>query len=256
MNAARLLPVLFFVYATTALFSTAALACWPLDERREIEGFAEMEGTLILSFKDAVDCAPLRDARVMLGELEFSTDGKGYLMLPMAPFAAQMDATMPVTVSHPGHITLKTDLIIAAGTVLNRRMVLSRALPPGKTRFVLSWNDEPLDLDLHLKGPGFHISYRNMHSASGNANLDRDELNGFGPETITLHRIQPGAGYRVWVDNFSNDGDFTGAETLSVYQGEHLLQQVRLKPGSHRALLMLKLENGGTERVNQPSPRP
>jgi hypothetical protein len=233
-----------------------AQACWSLDERKEIDGFAELDDVLILSFKDAVDCKPIAGARVKLGELEYTTDGRGYLKLPMAPFAAQMDARLPLEIHARGYIPLLTDLEVAAGTVLNRRLVLSPALPPGKLRFVLQWGMTPEDLDLHLKGPGFHISYRNMRNAPNRARLDQDETEGLGPETITLDRIRGDAEYGLWVDNYSNDEAFSGHEVVYVYQGDRLLRKIRLPRTGQRAIHVLDIRSGAPQFINQPSPRP
>ena len=116
----------------TKIISIVAVAnaCWSLEERRDIEGFSELDNILVLSFRDAVTCKPVDGATVRFGELEYRTDESGNLELPMQPFAAQMDAKIPVTVERRGYITLEANLIVAAGTVLNRRMVMSQALAP------------------------------------------------------------------------------------------------------------------------------
>lgn len=231
-------------------------ACWPLKERTEIDGFAELDGVLILSFKDALNCNAVVQAKVLIGDLEYTTDGRGYLKLPMEPFAAMMDARAPLKIIKSGYITLDTELVVEAGTVLNRRMVLSPALPAGKARFVLQWDDEPEDLDLHLTGPGFHISYRNMQNAPNRAQLDQDETNGYGPETITLQNIRPDAAYALYVDNYSGDDNFHGTERIQVYSGNHLLREIRLPRTGQRAVKILDITQGQFQFVNAPSPRP
>lgn len=237
-------------------FPAALQACWPLQERTEIDGFAELDDVLILSFKDALDCKPVNNARVIIGELDYTTDGRGYVKLPMAPFAAQMDARLAISVTRRGYIPLTTDLVVAAGTVLNRRLVLSPALPPGKVRFVLQWNDQPEDLDLHLKGPDFHISYRNMKNVPNRARLDHDEREGYGPETITLDRILPAGNYGLWVDNYSADAIFAGSEQVFVYVEDRLLRELRLPRTSQRAVQVLQIRQGNFEFLNTPAPRP
>jgi len=231
-------------------------ACWPLKERKEIDGFSELDDVLILSFKDAINCKPINDAKVFIDELEYKTNSQGYLKLPMASFFDQMDARTSVRVEKQDYISLSTELIIEAGTVLNRKMVLSPALPPGKVRFVLQWNSEPEDLDLHLKGPEFHISYRHMKSAANKAKLDRDEMYGYGPETITLDRINQSAAYSLWVDNYSDDGDFQGAEEVVIYSGSKMIRKIPLISTSKQAIKVLEINQGEFKFVNKPSPRP
>ena len=235
------------------LFTGSSQACWNLKERSNIEGFAELDDVLIISLKDAISCKPLVNAKLLLGELEYKTDSQGYIKLPMQPFASQMDARMSLQASKTGYITLSTDLLVEAGTVLNRRLVLSPVLPPGKTRFVLQWADEPEDLDLHLTGPDFHISYRNMKSAPNQARLDVDELEGYGPETITLDRIDVGQVYNLSAHNYSNDADFKGVELLYVYAGNSLIKEMRLPVSNKRTVHLLQVKNGKYEFLNRPS---
>ena len=66
-------------------------------------------------------------------------------------------------------------------------------LPSGETRLVLNWGSQPGDLDSHLltpeiEGQNYHISYSNRGSANSApyATLDTDDVNGYGPETITI----------------------------------------------------------------------
>jgi hypothetical protein len=253
MNTSLFFRLALSVFLCTPLF---AQACWPLDERKEIDGFSELDDVLILSFKDALNCRPLDGTLVVIGDSEFRADDRGYVKLPMAPFTEQMDARLTIRISRSGYIPLTTDLVVAAGTVLNRRMVLSPALPPGKVRFVLHWGLQPEDLDLHLKGPGFHISYRNMKDAPNRAKLDHDELEGLGPETITLDRTRPNAHYGLWVDNYSGDETFTGGERVYVYVGDRLLKEIRLPRSSRRAVHILDIDGGQFRFINTPSERP
>lgn len=73
-------------------------------------------------------------------------------------------------------------------------------------RIVLSWGQEPADLDAHLTGPNadasrFHIYFSARESAT--AKLDRDNTNSFGPETITITQINSGV-YRYSVHDYTN----------------------------------------------------
>jgi len=240
-------------FISLMLFTGLSQACWNLKERSNIEGFAELDDVLILSLKDAISCKPLVNVDVMLGELEYKTDSRGYIELPMQPFASQMEASMSLKASKPGYISLSTDLLVEAGTVLNRRLVLSPVLPPGKTRFVLQWADEPEDLDLHLKGPDFHISYRNMKNAPNRARLDVDELEGYGPETITLDRIDARQVYDLSVYNYSNEADFKGVELIYVYSGDRLVKEMRLPANKKRSVQVLQIKNGKFNFLNKPT---
>ena len=245
--------ILTFVLVLTHI---TAQACWPLNERKNIDGFAELDGVLILSFKDAVNCKAINNAQVFIGDKEYTSDETGYVEIPMDPYFEMMDERFPLKVIKPGYITLQTELIVAAGTVLNRKQVLSKALPEGKLRFVLQWEDKPKDLDLHLKGPDFHISYRNMKNVPNKAKLDHDEVEGYGPETITLERLSTNASYSLWVDVYSNEGVLSGHENALIYSGDQLVKKIQLPSTSKRGVHILDIVGGSLEIINQPGNRP
>lgn len=95
-------------------------------------------------------------------------------------------------------------------------------------RIVLNWGARPLDLDSHLVFPGNHV-YFSEKSGDG-ANLDVDDTDSYGPETITLQRSGNGVAYEYAVYDFSNR-DRPASEQLSdssatvfVYVGESLVR--------------------------------
>jgi len=241
--------------ALLSLMSPLLFACWGPQERAEIEGFSEMEGKLILSFKDAVNCEPIKGATVVLGVDRFETNHLGYIELSMAPFENTMDKHILLSVEKSDYIHLKTDLIVSAGTVINKRFALSHALPPEKVRFVLQWDELPKDLDLHLKSSGFHVSFRDKKYIPNQAKLDRDEMSGFGPETITLDKVLVGEEYNLWVDNYSGAPSFQGKARVDVYSGNQLFRSIQLASSSHKAMHVLTVKNGGIEILNRPSSR-
>lgn len=223
--------------------SVVQAACWERKEYREIEGFSEMENKLILSFKDAVSCDALENVTVKLGELVFTTDTRGYVTLSMAPFMDGGNFNIPMSVSKQGYATIKTKLKVAAGTVLNKRMLLSPSLAGNSMRFILQWNAEPNDLDLHLEGNGFHVSYRHMR-AGGAATLDQDEQQGFGPETITLNNVKQGQYYKLSVVNYSAEADMDEAAKVLVYVGDKLERIIPLIKTESRNVGVLEINNG------------
>lgn len=100
-------------------------------------------------------------------------------------------------------------------------IALSPRVREGELRIVLTWGDWPLDLDSHLTGPDgsggrFHVYYSNERFLGPNgisAELDRDDRDGFGPETITLTGYQDGL-FRYSVHDFSNS-ESTWSKALS-----------------------------------------
>jgi len=235
-----------------SLVSPALLACWGPQEHAEIEGLSELEGKLILSFKDAINCQPIQNAKVILGPVQLTTNQLGYAELSMTPFENMMDEQIPLSVKKPEYISFKTDLIVSAGTVLNKRFALSRALAPEKIRFVLQWAEKPKDLDLHLKSHEFHVSFRNKKYIPNKVKLDRDETRGFGPETITLDKIQTGEEYNLWVDNYSGSPNFQGKARVNVYAENRLYKSVPLPNSTRRSIHVLSIKNGKIEILNRP----
>lgn len=95
-------------------------------------------------------------------------------------------------------------------------IALSSSLLDGEVRFVLEWNDDPADLDAHLieEGGDQHVSF--MNEKTEDAELDIDDRNGNGPETITLHNLQ---GHFVYgVHKYFGSGSLANSgATVTVY---------------------------------------
>ena len=81
-------------------------------------------------------------------------------------------------------------------------------------RIVLRWGETPTDLDSHLIGPGFHVSYMNMkYDIDGKraVELDHDDTDSYGPEIITIRILTPGT-YIYYVHDYSNGNDVNSTE--------------------------------------------
>lgn len=112
------------------------------------------------------------------------------------------------------------------------------ALSPNEVRAVLSWGLDPVDLDAHFTGPSpgqpadvtneegrFHM-YWNTEWATGGgvAWLDVDDVDSYGPETITLSpavgetQLRPGT-YRYTVYHYAGIGMIDDSVTVELYVG-------------------------------------
>jgi uncharacterized protein YfaP (DUF2135 family) len=108
-------------------------------------------------------------------------------------------------------------------------------------RIVLNWGAQPRDLDSHIAFPGNHIYFANKTGATGaQANLDVDDTDSFGPETITISKKHAGESYVYAVHDFtnarqpgSNELSESGAKVL-VYVGQSLVRSyyVPNRPGN------------------------
>ena len=98
---------------------------------------------------------------------------------------------------------------------------------PGEIRMVLNWGAEPRDLDSHLKTPEidgqtYHIMYSSRGDATSPpyATLDIDDVDGYGPETITIKQSFSGT-YIYYILHFGASpgaGSFpSSGGTIQIY---------------------------------------
>ncbi|MEC0231204.1 S-layer homology domain-containing protein [Paenibacillus alba] len=97
-----------------------------------------------------------------------------------------------------------------------------------EVRIVLTWGENPRDLDSHLVGPtvngnGFHTWYANRVNSNNEltyADLDLDDTSSYGPETTTIRKTVDGK-YRFYIHHFSGSSTLrtSGAE-VKVFSGD------------------------------------
>ncbi len=101
---------------------------------------------------------------------------------------------------------------------------LSPIPEPGEIRMVLNWSSEPPDLDSHIRTPeiegtSYWIYYGNRGSGETVpfVTLDVDDVNGYGPETITIRQSYTG-NYVYYIKDFGQTGQlyFSGG-TVQIY---------------------------------------
>jgi len=73
-------------------------------------------------------------------------------------------------------------------------------------RIVLTWAQNPLDLDAHviLTDGTTEVNFDNKKSPDGHITLDVDNKQGFGPETVSFLNPNPGV-YKFYVQRYSNE---------------------------------------------------
>jgi hypothetical protein len=187
-----------------ALLPLMALA--QIDEMREKLNDQVMlieEGKMTLRFVNAMNDEPVAEALVEIeGIGDFETDGMGRVIFD----APEKDDVFPIKFSKARYFDLKTTFEIAAGTIFYNRFAVSPLIARENLRIVFEWGKRPDDLDAHLEKFGdYHISYHNMKvSDDGEAKLDRDDRESYGPETITIKKIDGRATYSFYVKDYSN----------------------------------------------------
>lgn len=156
--------------------------------------------------------------------LKAKTDAAGKASFD-SPFGGTDDATTSLIVKKDGYSNLVVKCPCAG---------LTYAISPHMTtldglRVVLDWGASPRDLDSHLSYKGNHVYFSNKKGLG--ANLDVDDVDGFGPETITITKKQAGERYLYAVHNFT-EGDKKGSVSLAttakakvfVYVGSSLVR--------------------------------
>jgi hypothetical protein len=211
--------------------------------------------TLVYGYvKDAVTGAPVEGARVELaskGDLSVrtaSTNAEGKYVV-MADFGS-----WKLSIVKEGYIGWKDEVdFIKAEYPAREDAHLSPPLADKQLRFVLSWGASPPDLDAHVIGPAmggtaaggaaggaageFHISYRTMTAYAKRYFLDRDDTNGYGPETITLQNLDPGT-YVFAVHDYTDRGASKGTRlsysdaVVRVYRESQLIDEARIDEGA------------------------
>jgi len=96
-------------------------------------------------------------------------------------------------------------------------------------RVVLTWGRSPADLDLHATFPDNHVFFD--HKLGRDANLDVDDTDGSGPETITIERKAFGQPYLFAVHDYTNRehperaGLAESSARVFVYVGQTLIRR-------------------------------
>lgn len=146
------------------------------------------------------------------------------------------ESSYTVRATLPGFIEY-TNQILGIGTndTATLNISLSPALSAGQMRIVLRWSQNPRDLDAHLltptiQGRSYHIFFGNRGRASVIPfdTLDRDDTDGFGPETISMYRLFPGR-YVYYVHRFAGTDSLRNSQAVvEVYTDAGLVQTIRI----------------------------
>ncbi len=123
-----------------------------------------------------------------------------------------------------------TVTVVADTTVtVEEEIVAYTVLSSGRYRFVLTWGQNPSDLDSHLYVPLSggatydEVYYGDKVASDSSANLDWDDTTSYGPETITITTRNTGT-YYYSVYKYSGSGDIkTSGAVVKVYGSSGLI---------------------------------
>lgn len=181
---------------------------------------------------DATNRRGIQGARVSVGDAFTYTDTNGnYILVGVRPGAARADfdarkrvVRLREPVQFNNRSTLSTLHLHAErdqyfdyddyqfeaqlGQTVTNKFSMSPVFDG--VRFVLNWDLEPADLDAHLLTPvigdtSYHVQYplanRGNKESPPFATLDFDVQDSYGPETLTMYRLEDGI-YRFFVKKF------------------------------------------------------
>ena len=223
-----------------------------------------MNGQIPLRFFNALDRSPVSGALIHIPNVgNFTTDQRGRILFPKIP-----DGAYTLTFSKEGFITTDITFRVQLGGVVFNWFNVSPGIPDKDYRIVLEWGERPADLDIHFEKSGgtggYHISYSRMRMAEdGNAVLDRDERQGYGPETVTIGRIDSNATYICWVHDYTNRNNPQSVQmaqngaTIRVYSNNRLVNTFHIPAGAAGTKWnVFRIERGGRlVGVNTVDPR-
>jgi hypothetical protein len=228
----RLLIPVFALWLCAGLFAQDGDRAEDLRIQRRLMEY-KTEGLIPLRFASAVDGKPIAGAKVaMEGIGEFETNREGIITFP-----EREDGWFTLEFSKEGFVTTEMDFEIKLNNQFSNRFSVSPEMERG-LRVVLDWGERPEDLDLHFeKQGGYHIAFWNTHSAEdGSAFLDRDDMQSYGPETITVEQIDSAAVYDIYVTDYTNQ-DREASRALSqsgavvrIYRGDRLAEAFTVPP--------------------------
>jgi hypothetical protein len=210
MNPRRQALVLLSLFAACAAPRAALAADAKTIRENAAASDDSLDNKLTLYFRDALTGLAVSSADVTLDGAAGTTDAGGKVTFAFPKVDQNDDQTVVAEVSKKGYISAKVPLLFRLGMIFDVHYSISPTLPPGALRLVLDWADEPADLDAHLvKQGGFHVSYQDSHDVAGEAKLDHDAKHGYGPETITIAKLDPAATYSYYVRDYTDRGDKT-----------------------------------------------
>lgn len=185
-----------------------------------------------IHFINAITGDPVSGAKVMIENLgSYKTDSSGTITFPKQP-----NGSIKAIFRKDGFISAIYNIDIASETIFRNRFIVSPTMEAEQFRIVLSWDKQPEDLDAHfLETRSYHISFRNTRVLNdGSGQLDRDDMDGYGPESITVSQIDPESEYHFFVYKYTSKKKpsayplSSSKATVWVYGNNRLLNVIQI----------------------------
>jgi len=216
------------------------------------DDFGTITGTVV----DAQTNAALANVAVSVTGtgLSTTTDASGAFTIADVPAGGQS-----VVARLDGYVETSQGIIVLDGAVTETSIGMLQIGAGGDhVAAVLSWGQDPRDLDLHMSGPDgsggrFH-AYFGSRTPVSHVDLDLDDTTSFGPETMTVRPTESGnyvpGDYHVWVHHFSGEttlGQSSAAITLFAAGSQVAQYSVGSATGDSSQLIWLVVNFTVTE---------
>jgi len=185
-------------------------------------------GTVQGVVRDATTGGSISDATVAVNGVQTTSGVDGsYSVTDVVP-----SDNVLVTASASGYQPFSMVLPVGDSETVQQDVVLvPSALSADQYRFILTWGQDPQDLDSHLwvptgVGQHTHICFWNTGTllAAPFAELDVDDMFSFGPETVTLLPEYEGQ-YVYAVHEWTGTGTLaTSSAVVQIYAGNNLIR--------------------------------
>ncbi len=193
-------------------------------------------GTVQGVVRDATTGGSISDATVAVNGVQTTSGVDGnYSVADVVP-----GDNVLVTASSSGYQPFSMVLPVGDNETVQQDIVLvPSALSADQYRFILTWGQDPQDLDSHLWGPTgvgqhFHVCFWNRGTllAAPYAELDVDDMYSFGPETVTLLPEYEGQ-YVYAVHEWTGTGTLaTSSAVVQIYAGNSLIRVLDVPTGA------------------------
>ncbi len=169
-------------------------------------------------------------------DIAIYTDSTGSFSLKM------FQGNYTLEIEKEGYITAFYNAVAIPENNKDIVYAISPVLPENEYRIIVTWGQTPRDIDSHLTyfnygGQAFHVYYSNPTAIINGrkiAKLDVDDVNGYGPETITIDvddEIINNGEFRYSLYNFSNEELLSKSDAcIKIYKGNTLECEVIYVP--------------------------
>ncbi len=164
----------------------------------------------------------------VVGQVETDSQGKYEITLDMGLYCIEVSDKRTLPSGQKNYYTTYFNVKVLGGvTISDQNATVSNTIAPDQLRIVLEWGELPRDLHSHLTGPTssggrFEVYYGNKSYSESNvkiADLDHDDVDGYGPETTMIYHPVDGE-YIFYVYNWSRTPDIKASSaTVKVYTG-------------------------------------